>query len=58
MKYLKTFEENDDVVYNTFMKFQYCHKCGERTNHIDGKCQKCKKIKDQKKSRKKNWGVK
>ena len=58
MKYLKTFEEQDSEVYNTFIKLQYCSKCDEKTQHLDGKCLKCKQKHDQKKNRKKIWGVK
>jgi len=58
MKHLKTFEEQDSEIYNTFIKLQYCRKCDEFTQHLDGKCLKCKKKKEQKKYRKKSWGVK
>jgi len=53
MIYIKTYEENKDG--DKFMKLHFCRKCIQMTNHLDGKCLKCKKNRETEKDRKKNF---
>jgi uncharacterized paraquat-inducible protein A len=53
MEHIKTFEENTDK--DKYIKLRFCRICQEMTPHLDGKCLKCKKIRETNKNRKKKY---